>query len=1394
MKPSIAIGVDLGAVNIKLILMAPSGRMIETHSLPTLGQPRQTLWQLLKRVERRFNTPQGESIKAAFTGNGQVLLEKSNDIIFVNELVAVAQASARLLPDLQSVIEIGGNASRWMLLEGGRLIDFSINDICAAGSGTFLSQQAGRLQLSLEQMDLQAMSAKEGAVIAGRCSVFAKSDMIHLQQKGTPLSAIAYGLCLAMARNFRATVLRGRICKSPVLLAGGCVASKALVRAFRDILELDDKQLVASPYPGFEAALGAALVAGKTKGNGQTWNSLNNYLQRAKRPLIHSADEGSNLSGKPRPSTKKAAALSPLVIRGNQGQDEPTLAVRGSEMAVYLGVDVGSVSTNFVLLSPEGEVLDGLYLPTRGRVIEVLNEGLNTLKGRCKERITVIGVGTTGSGRHLAAKLLGADRVHNEITCQMKSAVAYFPNVESIFEIGGQDSKYIYIKDGRLQDFTMNKVCAAGTGSFLEEQAAQLGVDIMTDFVPLCEASVNPADLGSRCTVHMESVLLAAQTRGAPIEDLTAGLAYSIARNYLEKVVADRPIGSAILFQGGVASNGAVIAAFEQILDKPIRVHPYNRISGAIGAALMAHESQPATTTAFKGFSPKKVKAVKSFECQQCPNHCQVNRLEVNRQRIHFGDTCERFTSRESRGHEGATQKIPNLAAQYDELLNQFTARPAATIKGRIGIPRASVHIHWLPFWSRFLAELGFETFLSPPSSPAILEAGLARLPAETCLPIKLAFGHVAHLDRAELDFLLLPSIVGYADDRPGGGLPCPYVQSLPFMVQAGLKTPLLAPEVNFQGNEFTFLVGGLQGPINRWSSIRAYREGRKAQALFERALLDTGKKALAERHGKGLVLMGRPYNLADGFCNLNLARHLHRLGVLAIPAAFLPLSEVPLPDNLDTLFWKMNRDVLRAVMYAMKEPGLYPVIVTNFGCGPDAFSLKHAERLLGEHPYLIVEFDEHRAEAGLITRLEAFLDELAEHPSAESPKKRPVFKPIRSRDVGITQDHLRGKRVLIPYFADHAIAISGCLQSLDINARIMPLPDEETRMLGETYSSGKECHAYSMFAGDMVKATLSSSDTRPTVYMLLGTTIPCLLHQYTDSLGILAEKLNVAHFEMIAPGHDAYVKLLGLPAVIQLYRAFYAVDLLVKAICSIRPYEREKGRTDAVHKENLAIMEQAIAERRIHHGLAKCLDRLKDIPVDRSGKRFLVGITGDIYTRTNHAANFDLFHTLENMGCEIWPAPFEVDIIDFNLPKDFLTSLYDLRLTDALEDGFLVAVRELEAFRMSKIFRSRMLLREEPGYFKVRKLATEFIGEKNNELLILNTAKLRAFADGGAQGIINVICFNCMLGTVSSSTISSIRARHGQIPVTTLVYSGAEDSTLQTRLEAFIHQIGEYY
>jgi len=573
MGKGLRLGMDVGSLTVKVVLVDDDGKLAWETYRPSRGGP---LTTTLAALTDAFAHLHAEQVCAVgVTGSGGRILGEIIGSPYVNELVAQIRAVQLYHPQARTIIEIGGQDSKLLILEeqDGRpvLADFALNTQCAAGTGSFLEQQASRLGLSIEEFAELAAQAQDPPYIAGRCAVFAKSDIVHLQQVGTPVPEILGGLCVALARNFRSDVGRGREFPRPILFQGGVSRNKGMIRAFETVLGLTPGEIIVPRHQVLMAAIGAALTA--VPQTGFLWTEVRERLEASVEEQRRKKRAGHDRLT----ATTGSAVWHPVPSRAN-----------GS--AGHLGIDVGSVTTKAVIRSEAGEILSKVYLRTRGDPLAATRECLRQLGAALSNGFRVLGVGVTGSGRELVGRYVQADVVKNEITAQARAAALLDPEVDTIFEIGGQDSKFIRLEDGVVVDFALNKACAAGTGSFLEEQAGRLGITI-EEMVELALASPSPVRLGERCTVFMESDLIHHQQRGATKMDLAAGLAYSVAINYLNRVVGDRPIGNRVLFQGGVAGNRAVVAAFQNLLGRPIHVPPHFEVTGALGASLIAKET-----------------------------------------------------------------------------------------------------------------------------------------------------------------------------------------------------------------------------------------------------------------------------------------------------------------------------------------------------------------------------------------------------------------------------------------------------------------------------------------------------------------------------------------------------------------------------------------------------------------------------------------------------------------------------------------------------------------------------------------------------------------------------------------------------------------------------------
>jgi len=990
---SITVGIDVGAVSVKVaaagdhkalsVLRALGGSFTFLESSPPQvpvvlsrycrlkGNPLNAVRAL---VEELIGGLPGRAIVGVrVTGAGSAMLTQLG-LRAENEFKAIVRAASVLCPTARTICEMGGETSKFIRLDtDGQILDYETNGDCAAGTGSFIDQQATRLRYDVEEIGAIALSAPSAARIAGRCSVFAKTDMIHAQQKGATPPEILRGLSDAVTRNFKASISKGKPVTPPVAFIGGLAANGSVVQALRAAFGLGEELFVPEAYAWF-GAVGAALLARDDP------EPLSVDLAR-----LTAERRAADLPTMPRLSIERVTLLREQIAPYRFPSDS-------GPVSLCLGIDIGSVSTNFALVDEAGRLVKDIYVRTDGRPIEVVTAGLRALQEDFGHRIRIIGVGTTGSGRELIGELVGADAVHDEITAHKVGAVHVARTltgeaVDTIFEIGGQDAKFIRVEDGVVVDFTMNEACAAGTGSFLEEQAERLGVAIVGEFSRLALSSLSPIRLGERCTVFMEQDVNAYLKRGAEVPDLVAGLAYSVALNYLNRVVRGRKIGEAIYFQGGTAYNDSVAAAFATLLGKRIIVPPHNGVIGAIGAALLAWSAitRSKRPTRFHGFDLSRVRyGLREFVCRACSNICDMQEFTVEGVKTYWGDKCSWKFRRRAKTEQRPV--IEDLLAFRERLCWEESAAPGGGI--RVGVPRTMSFYDYFPFWRALLEALGCQVVLSEPTNRQITQIGQEWTVAEPCFPVKVAHGHLADVMAKGVDWVLLPNIMDAEAPAwtPASHL-CPWNQTLPFVLRsvahaAEWRDRLLIPTVRFrQGREavtaslrdFGRRLGASQRAIGR-----AVSSAYAAQDAFSAAREAAGKEALMAveaQCGTGIILLGRSYNIYDRAINLDLAGKLRdHYGINVIPLDFLPVDREDISDLNDNMYWNSGRRILAAARIAGRDKGLDLVYVTNFKCGPDSY-IKHFVGEAVGRPFLTLQFDGHGNDAGMMTRCEAYLE-----------------------------------------------------------------------------------------------------------------------------------------------------------------------------------------------------------------------------------------------------------------------------------------------------------------------------------------------------------------------------------------------------------------------------------
>ncbi len=1079
-------GIDIGYSSTKVSLINRSGEIECSSYSMHRGQIKPSIKEALRELLAKYSL--SEISLGAVTGSGSDLLVKPGAVESVNEVQSLVEGAMQVNNTAHSIIEIGGQSAKYITgfsKQDKSHIKMSMNANCSAGTGSFLEEQMSRLNMEIGNYSTCASKAKSIPRIAGRCSVFAKTDIIHHQQEGTPVEDILMGLAYALVKSYRGSVIRKLSMVKPVLFIGGVAHNEAIVTALRDILCLNNKELIIPEYCGNVASVGAAVIA------------LQNNIRIDIPLLLAGLDEVSEFHD----VSQDTGALPALAAFGDGDSRNKHVCkeiVPGQRgLACYLGVDVGSTSTNLVLADEKEEIVSYKYLRTRGNPAQAVINGLKELEEELDDKVNILAAGVTGSGRYMIGALIGADSIKDEITAQARAAVAVDSSIDTIFEIGGQDSKFISLASGIVTDFQMNKVCAAGTGSFIEEQSHKFNIPI-DNFGELALSSSNPINLGERCTVFIETSIAANLSSGAELKDIASGLCYSVARNYLNRVVGQKKIGNKISCQGGIAYNQGIVNAFRSLTGKPVSVLPFFSVSGAYGAAILAKEEIGDKNTLFKGFhieSPQK----------------QVDkRLEKPKS----GNTAKFNKSIEELVFEG-----------YDRVIDIRRAT--------VGIPRALFAYGMFPMFNTFFKELGFNVLLSDPTSEETIRLGQEYSLDETCYPVKLINGHVAELVQKKVDYIFFPDL--YTVDHPGShtrqNYGCVYMQLAFKMINQAMELKikgieLLAPTIAFNlGKEFmlkSFLDLGRQMGKDPQLTTRALQKSMQAILAFENRMEENGKIVMAsiKPSEKAFVLISKIYGIADPVLNMGIPGRLMDMGYKVL--SFFDLPEGDISQEHPNMYWPFGQHILEPVKLIKQHPDLYAILLTHHGCGPDSVMLHYFKELMGDKPYLNIEVDEHSSDVGVITRIEAFVNSLRKLPAKKAGgteiyagNKCSEKVQIRNRLAGLKD----GATLYLPQMYPYSHIFEKILIGKGINARVLPQTDIVSIDIGKKYTLTNEYLSLTALLGDALKELgKADRDEVSTAFLIPQTEGAEVYGQYNRFLRAKLDEAGYRDTDIIAP------------------------------------------------------------------------------------------------------------------------------------------------------------------------------------------------------------------------------------------------------------------------------------
>ncbi|MDP2730157.1 MAG: acyl-CoA dehydratase activase [Dehalococcoidales bacterium] len=1364
-----SLGLDIGSVNAKLSLVDEDGSIVHIDTEEIKSSPQKAVNSLLARLSAEVAL--ADFSGAGVCGSAKSIVPKALNWAQYSSSLAIAAGLLYHNPDAKTIIQIGGQSCLIIELEDGLKKPWKVasNSLCAAGTGRFLEQQAYRLGINMTDFTNLALEWR-GSVprIAGRCSVFAKSDLIHLQQIGVPIEAMLYALCESIARMVAS--LKKGIFVEPIYFVGGVAANTAIVKALNKVLTTmdGDQARITVPQNHLHVeSLGAAL------------------LSRGRSSQVEFLTE---------PDAKKNYFQMPKLEEVELPSNGEVAEIR-QPCTGYLGVDVGSTSTKAVILDESGsQVLAKSYLMTAGKPLDAIKRVFQNLLRDGAGMVTIAGVGVTGSGRYLVGSFIGADVIKNEITAQTRAAAEKDPDAD-IIEIGGQDSKLVIKKKGVVVDYQMNKACAAGTGSFIDELAEMLGVSVKSgEFASMAFTAPHTVELGTRCAAFMAQSVALAQQEGVPVEVITASLANSIAKNYLTKVVGNRRLGGKVILTGAVFYNQAIVSAFRQQLEgKELIVAEHREVSGAIGVALLAREQRADGGSKFKGF--EKVLgsdcALSAFTCSSCENNCTITRMKLSDEKAtYYGSRCDRYDSTISQGRKETCFDLRERLL-FREYREDSGSGPT------IGIPRALLVYDYAPLLVGFLNALGVKVVLSNKTDKQIMQQAIELSYSDSCFPVKLLHGHVAALKNS-VDYILYPCFVrlGRKEGDENQKYACPLIQGSPFIIRhvLNIEERLLTPVIDFSRGDAdtikSFADVAVKLGFSEDRGKKAALAGIEAQRRFETDRDALGARILAELRQKGklgVVLLSRAYMSQDSGANLSITEKLAQLGVSPIPLDFLPLNSIDPREYSDRPYWFYESKYLAGAAITVSDQQLYGLAITNFGCGPNSFILKVIEDIMGEKPLGNLEIDEHAAEAGMVTRLEAFVDTITGHSRSTHQAVPSSHDAYRGTSTIVSQ----GKTLLAPRMSPHVDVIVAALNAYGARATVLPEPDERNLIYSNQFTSGAECLPYRVTLGDFIRfCRENGNDLRNFQGLMAGAYGPCRFGKYAIEQDRVLKELGFDLPIRTSVSNNAYTELdLGPGFLRFVLSTVFAVDCLQRLLWRIRPYEKEKGAAEKLFDEYLSqIADRVRRKEKFYDVLRQAAADFKSLIDLNLPRRPLVGINGEIFLRSNRFSNCNLEKACEDAGLEVVISPIG-EWARYVVHRYREDAFNERKLKKIVKACIMKFALEHEERRVARCFRQMMSV-EESSIDSLLAESNLYLSSRcGGEAVLSIGAGIHWMKSPELAGVISVMPHGCMPGGIVAAMSEKFSTIY-QKPWISLTYDGFAEANNLAKINEFAESI----
>ncbi|MEL3906139.1 MAG: acyl-CoA dehydratase activase-related protein [Treponema sp.] len=1332
---TVRMGIDVGSTTVKTVVLSANGSLVYSRYERHRADIRKTIitvvQEALNTIEKRYGS--GVRLQVCVTGSGGLAVSKWLSVPFVQEVIAAAAAVQVQIPQTDVVIELGGEDAK--ITYFGTAVEQRMNGTCAGGTGAFIDQMAALLETDAQGLNELAKNAQTIYPIAARCGVFAKTDVQPLINEGARREDIAASIFQAVVNQ----TISGLACGKPIrgrcaFLGGPLHFLDQLRRRFAETLHLTEDEIIIPEYAQLFVAFGAALNAHSGTKNTPVLRSFvhpNTVPQRTVRraaqygtsgrigvpilPSEHSAAVFRNtniplffthsgalrletlrkrLAGLTNAEMQEVQRLSPLFeneaelhrFRSRHAREQAkTAPLAEAAGPVFLGLDAGSTTTKAVLIDHEGRILWKFYESNAGNPVQLAVSMLKELYRLMPEAVRIVRSLSTGYGEGLFQAAFGVDAGAVETIAHQRAAEFFLPGVEFLLDIGGQDMKCIRMKNGCITSIQLNEACSSGCGSFLDNFARSLGMPVQ-EFSAQGLLAAKPIDLGSRCTVFMNSRVKQAQKEGASVGDISAGLSYSVIKNALFKVIKLRntaAIGKKVIVQGGTFHNDAVLRAFELITGREAVRPDISGLMGAFGAALLARdqweEAGAAAETVSGLLSAEGLAAfqvsIDLCRCGKCPNNC---RMTVNKFRrpsgtrvFITGNRCERGAELSQEPADTPARKkqaLPNLFDwKYQRIFSYKPLDTAAASRGIIGIPRVLNIYENYPFWFTFFTALKFSVRLSPRSSRALYELGLESIPSESvCYPGKIAHGHIESLLKAGITAIFYPCIPYETQEDPSASnhFNCPVVTSYPEVLKNNIDALRQDENVRFISPFLPIyddkrLAERLYEELNRFWSIpfaeirAAVRTARKEAETVKRETQEQGKAALRtirEQKIQGVVLAGRPYHI-DPEIHHGIPELLTGLGLAVLTEdSVAHLGKIPRPLRVVDQ-WVYHNRLYRAAEFTARQDDLSFIQLTSFGCGLDAVTADQVQEIIESRGkmYTLLKIDEGSNLGAVRIRVRSMLAAVQAR-GKKSPPKTAGYAGYRR--VEFTEAMSKHYTILAPQMSPiHFDLLQAAFDCEGMRIEILPETDAAAVDCGLKYVNNDACYPAIIVAGQMIAALQSGKyDLDAVALIITQTGGGCRATNYIGFIRRALEDAGLNHIPVISLSMQMFEKNSGFKPTIKLVdRALKALclgDLFMRVLYRTRPYEREAGAADALHRryaEEIKSMMGSMTNRRYREVIRRIVRDFDSLPLKPQEKP-RVGVVGEILVKFHPLANNTIVRTIEQEGAEcVMP-----DLMDF--------------------------------------------------------------------------------------------------------------------------------------------------